>query len=369
MIYVVVDTLDVGGQETQALMLAKLIAGHIDKDVTLLILNRSRAVDKPSTPDVFLQPFKIVYNYSQLSKFRKIRSLFHYFRSNAKEKSLLICYGRTSSIYGLLLKIFCPRLSLIACERSDFSLAYKPTSKILLYICYYFADYVFCNSIKSFYAVHQFKPTSTFYIPNICLPSRFNSTHNQLPLACVRQGYDSKRILFVGRLGLEKNIILLIKSFIKADIDGVSLRICGRIDQRLTNYSKAKLWKMLRSHSSIEYQGEVVNHDKIFSDVTYLVILSRFEGFPNVALEALSRGIPVLCIFSGDLPVLIQHMYNGFVSPSFNPRSVEALLLEAFALPFSEYLLMSRRAVQTIHRYHPRTMGALYKSLMQSLLD
>lgn len=50
---------------------------------------------------------------------------------------------------------------------------------------------------------------------------------------------------------------------------------------------------------------------------------SLFEGYPNVVVEAMSCGLPVICANRFEIPYIVEDNVNGFL---FNPESVEDII-------------------------------------------
>jgi glycosyltransferase involved in cell wall biosynthesis len=66
----------------------------------------------------------------------------------------------------------------------------------------------------------------------------------------------------------------------------------------------------------IKDESKLVN---IYNAADFLIIPSIAENFPNVILEAMACGIPVIGFNIGGIPDLIQHKINGYIS--MNPNS------------------------------------------------
>ncbi|MDX1739607.1 MAG: glycosyltransferase family 4 protein, partial [Alphaproteobacteria bacterium] len=83
--------------------------------------------------------------------------------------------------------------------------------------------------------------------------------------------------------------------------------------------------------------------EKIWDQVGMLCMPSRYEGLPMAALEAMSRGIPVLASEVGDLPYLIEQDKSGWTFPISE--------LDKFCNAIRDWQSMSpdQRSVMAIH--------------------
>ena len=61
-----------------------------------------------------------------------------------------------------------------------------------------------------------------------------------------------------------------------------------------------------------QFHGRV-NMEDHWQDIGFLIICSRYEGLPLVALEAMARGIIVISFAVGDMSKLITHDINGYL--------------------------------------------------------
>ena len=114
----------------------------------------------------------------------------------------------------------------------------------------------------------------------------------------------TRKIVFVGRLSREKNVELLIHSFLKVvrQLPGLKLYIIG--DGKLS---------FTPSNDSIVFTGKL-DKTQIFEHLRgadYLILPSCTEGLPFTVLEAMSLGIPCICSNINGINEIIGHLNNG----------------------------------------------------------
>jgi len=128
---------------------------------------------------------------------------------------------------------------------------------------------------------------------------------------------DRKRILFIGNLLPVKGPTVLATAATQlADVD---VLFVGSGPERITT-------------------GRCVGarpHDEIplwlnASDILCLPSLN--EGLPNVALEALACGLPVVASRVGGVPEIVRDNVNGFLVPSSDPAALADALRRALAM-------------------------------------
>ncbi|WP_375754006.1 glycosyltransferase family 4 protein [Vibrio sp. HN007] len=144
------------------------------------------------------------------------------------------------------------------------------------------------------------------------IPSQTTVLNNfvSMPKALKNRG---KLIAYAGRLSHEKapdRFINLAKSF---PLSSFVLYGDGDMMEELNH----------NAPDNVSFAGYQEMSD-VWSDIDILVIPSRFEGLPMVALEAMARTIPVIAMDVGALSNLIKHGENGWLCQR-EEQLVEAL--------------------------------------------
>jgi glycosyltransferase involved in cell wall biosynthesis len=78
----------------------------------------------------------------------------------------------------------------------------------------------------------------------------------------------------------------------------------------------------LELEDRVEFLGHAEDLRKLFTKTSFLVHTSDMEGCPNVIMEAMASGRPVVATDVGDVPVLVENGKTGFVVPRKDPTSL-----------------------------------------------
>jgi glycosyltransferase involved in cell wall biosynthesis len=119
-----------------------------------------------------------------------------------------------------------------------------------------------------------------------------------------------KRLIAVNRLIKEKGLFRLLE-VIKALPQNYVLTIAG--DGPLMNTLKTEV-DNIGLQERVKFIGEIKNVTEVISKHDLLVLSSFTEGFPNVVLESLSVGVPVVTFRVGGVDELIREGFNGFIA-------------------------------------------------------
>lgn len=137
---------------------------------------------------------------------------------------------------------------------------------------------------------------------------------------------SGRHLVFVGRFEPEKNPIRIADEFAR-------LRR-GHPDAKLLMVGNGRLGGTLRAMAAASDGGISVlpplpqeRLAAVLAACEALVVASRHEGLPTIALEALACGTPVVGTRVGILPDIIRHGTNGFLAD--DPADLFALMEKA----------------------------------------
>jgi glycosyltransferase involved in cell wall biosynthesis len=165
-----------------------------------------------------------------------------------------------------------------------------------------------------------------------------------------RSRNGENRLLSMGRLEREKGIDLLLHAFSRVAPRHPSwfLDIWGEGPQRSLLEDLAR---DLNLSERVRFRGFTQSPFQVMQRSDLFVLPSRFEGFPNVLLEAMSCGLPSV---SFDCPTgpgqIIRHGIDGLLVP---PEDVGALIaaLDRLMGNESERARLACRAPEVIERF------------------
>lgn len=143
---------------------------------------------------------------------------------------------------------------------------------------------------------------------------------------------------FVGRLSHEKAPDIFLN--IAKHRPDIAFHLYGDGDMRLTLEKE--------SPKNLIFHGFCSDMSKVWSEIDLLIMPSRQEGLPLAALEAMSRGIPLIASNVGDLPQLITDQKNGYLCEKENLDDFKNTLDHWYKLSTETKKLVSHNAYKRV---------------------
>jgi glycosyltransferase involved in cell wall biosynthesis len=129
----------------------------------------------------------------------------------------------------------------------------------------------------------------------------------------------------VGRLHREKNLDLLLDAFRTFSLDHPrgTLLIAGDGPERSSLPARAE---ELRIAGKVRFLGVVRHPWEVLAAADLFALSSRYEGMPNVILEAMAASLPVVATAVGAVPEMIEDGREGLLVPPGDSGSFAAAL-------------------------------------------
>ena len=109
---------------------------------------------------------------------------------------------------------------------------------------------------------------------------------------------DSKSFLFVGRFSKQKQLDFLVNAFLKADIPNGTLTLVGYRDNMAEDRVILKNINRIvddnNAHHKIKIENWTTDSSDFFNHHDFFLLSSSYEGFPNVLIEAIAKGLAIV---------------------------------------------------------------------------
>ncbi|MEN6552456.1 MAG: glycosyltransferase family 4 protein [Methanobacterium sp.] len=226
------------------------------------------------------------------------------------------------AVPGLLSKMFLKKPYIVYGRGADIYIPDKFT-KLISKIVLKNANFVIALTQDMKEAMMKIYQRDIIVIPNGIDMERFKEIS-------IRTSHNDKvkTILFVGTLRPVKGVIYLIEAMkiVKNEYHGAKLLIVG--DGTEGDKLRA-IVKELDLEDSVSFAGQRSNNEipKYMAESDIFVLPSLSEGFPNVILEAMAVGLPVISSKVGGIPNIIQEGINGLLVEPMNSKDIANKIL------------------------------------------
>lgn len=165
------------------------------------------------------------------------------------------------------------------------------------------------------------------------------------------------KLLVVARFSLEKGLERLV-NIVSGLPENYHLSMVG------AGALKSKIQQMTEDmglRSRIHFFGAVENVQEIMLEHDLMVLSSYTEGFPNVVLEALNVGLPVVTFEVGGVADLIIDGFNGYILPQNDHQGFKQRVMQACTTDYWDPIQIKN---SVYHKYALDRISAQYEDLI-----
>jgi len=143
---------------------------------------------------------------------------------------------------------------------------------------------------------------------------------------------DAPVVGHIGRLSPEKGQARLLRTFprVLEAVPRARLFIVGDGPEMRALQELARSLGLEEATRFLGYREDV---REVFANLDLLVLSSDTEGLPNVVLEAMAMGVPVVATAVGGTPEVVEHGVTGLLVPAGDEGALAAAIVETFARP------------------------------------
>lgn len=351
-LFIIIPNLKGGGSERVISNVVK----HLDKSIFNITLILGQKVGE-YVKDI---PKEIVI--IDLKKERVRQAIFPIIKliQNKKPDVVLSTLGHLNLLIALFRISLPSNTKFIARESNTISIrnrdeSYPRLFDFLFKTVYRNFDKVICQaqSMKLDLAINYKFPSEKMVVINN--PVDFDNIEillNEMPAFILSK--NKINLIVIGRLSYQKRIDHAVKvmSFLP-DNYHLSILGVGELDTEI-----AELIEELNLTKKVTMRGFVKNPYVIFGQADFLLSTSRYEGFPNVVLEANACGLPTIAYrYNGGITEIIENKINGVMVEEGNLQLLAKTILETKKSDFNKEKIISI----TKNRFGVKKIVSLYQ--------
>lgn len=361
---ILIPTLYQGGAEHVAALLAnEWSKAH---EVTVVVLQPG--IEQAVNSAVRVESLNVCCNgvcfYSGWSVFHGLARFRRFMESDWKPDAVLGMLETSNLILSLYRRLN-PRTPVALVGGSRTYVKRYPRLYRVLFRCYRQLDALVVNSRANrmlFVQEYGLEPGRVIFAPNpVDADGVRRTAHGETPPLIARLVNRGRVLVAVGRLVKPKNFAGLIDAFaiMRQSVPDAFLIILGEGPER------GRLERRIAGHGlsdAVFLPGHADNPFVWMNAANGLVLSSVYEGWPNVLIEAMTLGRPVVATDcpTGPREILEDGKWGRLVAPGNSRELAEAMV---------DLLKQPRRDYPCVDNWQIKAVAQRYLNIMQSIIE
>lgn len=367
-IVIIIPSLELGGAERSLIKLTEMINPIVERITVICFFSADEVLLRELPQGVDIVCLGAASSAAPLAWFQI------YFRLRRLRPDLVIGWSTYANFVTVVVTRLLPKCKVILSERNYVPQMFSRTGTSplrrylilrLMRLLYRKADVVTANSRPNVKFLKKYIGKSPAYrlLPNVIDVMDMDRRADVLPVIPLLKKMESPRILALGRLCSQKGFDILLRAFALVHTTHPwSLVIVGEGSEKEALMLEAKALGLDRA---VSWVGKVHNPFSYYRWADLVVVPSRYEGFPNVPLEAMASGRAVICSDCKTGPrELVVGGQNGVLVPVDDASALANAILELGTDPEKRARLGASARNHVLNTYDIEVMRQVYAQVL-----
>lgn len=284
---------------------------------------------------------------------------------------IILSYNIKPNIYSSLINYFLKRNLIVNITGLGSSIIQKGLKRRLIFFLYKLvlnnSNFIFFQNFHDrhlFLKLRIIKKNNSLVVPG----SGINLNENKF----IKKDNFTNTFMFIGRIIIDKGISELIEAIkiVKNYDKNINFIFLGKFDKNNPKSMNEFVFNKFIKDYGITHYEFTDNIDKFYQSADAIILPTYREGTPRVLLEAMSRGINVLCSNTIGCNHLISHNHNGIMFLKKNINDLANKIIQYKKLTNNKKLKLSVNARKFVEKnYDVNIVVDTYNKKINEILN